>query len=123
MPNAAPAHRPLGYRTRDKRKAEADKRRGTTAQRGYDGAWQKLRKEFLALHPYCECDQHKGADGSVFAQVVDHIESIEERPDLRLEWSNLRAMSKQCHDRHTVRTQGFAQPMRGEGRTLEDFVV
>lgn len=46
------------------------------------------------------------------ATVVDHIMSISERPDLRLEWSNLRAMSKRCHDRRTAREQGFA---RGRG--------
>lgn len=101
------------------RKAVADTRRGNTTQRGYDGAWQKLRKEFLALHPYCECDVCKGKDIWEWAQVVDHIISIQERPDLRLEWSNLRAMSKRHHDRHTVRAQGFARAdQRGEGHTL-----
>jgi 5-methylcytosine-specific restriction protein A len=112
MPYAAPVHRPAGYRNADARKREADQRRGTTAQRGYDGAWQKLRKEFLSLHPYCECDEHQGKDGRVFAQVVDHRKSITEHPELRLEWDNLRAMAKVCHDRHTARTQGFAQGKR-----------
>lgn len=109
MPFAAPVHRHVGYRTPEQRKRDADKRRGNTTQRGYDGAWQKLRKAFLAEHPYCECDDCKGQDGRELAQVVDHIQSIHDRPDLRLAWSNLRAMSKRHHDRHTVRTQGFAQ--------------
>jgi 5-methylcytosine-specific restriction protein A len=107
MPYAAPRHRPLGYRTPQQRKREADKRRGNTTQRGYDGEWQALRKEFLAQHPYCECEEHRGTDGRALAQVVDHIISIEERPDLRLEWSNLRAMTKRCHDRRTARDQAF----------------
>lgn len=109
MPTSAPMHRPAGYRTREQRRDVADKRRGSAWKRGYDADWKALRIAFLAEHPYCECDEHKGKDGRALAQVVDHIQSIEERPDLRLEWSNLRAMTKRCHDRHTVRTQGFAQ--------------
>lgn len=112
MPTAAPAYRPPGYRPPEQRRNEADKRRGSAWRRGYDKEWRALRKAFLAEHPYCECDEHQGKDGRMLAQVVDHRFSIEERPDLRLEWSNLRAMTKRCHDRHTVRTQGFAQGRR-----------
>lgn len=129
MPTIPPAFRPAGYRTPQVRKREADHRRGSSTQRGYDRDWERLRIEFLALHPYCECDVHKGEDERVLSNVVDHIISIRERPDLRLEWSNLRAMTKPCHDRHTAHTQGFAkrreQPEgeeiaapRGRGRTL-----
>jgi 5-methylcytosine-specific restriction endonuclease McrA len=35
--------------------------------------------------------------------VVDHIQSIAERPDLRMMWSNLRSGCKRCHDAHTAR--------------------
>jgi hypothetical protein len=62
MPNAAPVHKPLGYRTPVQGKREIDQRRGKTAARGYDGAWQKLSREYRALHPYCECDTHQGKD-------------------------------------------------------------
>jgi 5-methylcytosine-specific restriction protein A len=109
MPYAAPVHRPAGYRTADQRRAEADRRRGNTTQRGYDGDWQKLSREFRAMNPYCQCDEHQGKDGRALAEVVDHRIPIAERPDLRLEWSNLRAMTKRCHDRHTAKTQGFAR--------------
>lgn len=91
------------------RKREADNRRGSSAQRGYDKAWQTLRLEYLAQHPFCECEDHQGKDERALSRVVDHRISIRERPELRLEWSNLRAMTKPCHDRHTARTQGFAQ--------------
>lgn len=114
MPNAAPAHRPAGYRTHEQRKRQADTRRGSAWKRGYDKDWQALRLAFLAEHPYCECDEHQGKDGRALAQVVDHRLSVDDRPDLRLEWSNLRAMTKRCHDRHTARTQGFAQRKRVE---------
>lgn len=112
MPTAAPMYRPAGYRTPEQRRDAADKRRGSAWKRGYDNDWKALRTEFLAEHPYCECEQHQGKDGRAMSQVVDHIQSIESHPELRLEWSNLRAMTKACHDRHTVRTQGFAQRRR-----------
>jgi 5-methylcytosine-specific restriction protein A len=97
------AHQRAKYR-------EIDRARGTTTQRGYDGTWQKLRLAFLAAHPLCECDDcGAGRIRLTPADVVDHIVPIAKRPDLRLDWSNLRAMAKACHDRHTARTQGFAQ--------------
>lgn len=109
MPTAAPVFRPLGHRTPAQVKKEIDSRRGTTAQRGYDKAWQKVSIEYRAQHPFCECDEHKGLDERALSQVVDHIQPIAERPDLRLEWSNLRAMTKSCHDKHTAKTRGFGK--------------
>jgi 5-methylcytosine-specific restriction endonuclease McrA len=35
------------------RKAEHDKNRPTARQRGYDTAWEKARRGFLAKHPHC----------------------------------------------------------------------
>jgi len=107
VPTAAPVHRHIGYRTTAQRKADIDKRRGSSTQRGYDRAWQKLRLEYLAQHPFCECDEHKGQDERVLSTVVDHIQSVDDRPELRLEWSNLRSMTKPCHDRRTARDQAF----------------
>jgi len=72
-----------------------------TAARGYDAAWKRLRKAFLRDHPLCECPDCDGGKKRVTAaSVVDHKIRIEERPDLRLDASNLRAMAKVCHDRH-----------------------
>lgn len=90
-----------------------DERRGSPSARGYDRAWQRARKIYLQQHPLCECDECKAGElRTTIAEVVDHRISIAERPDLRLEPSNLRAMAKRCHDRHTARTQGFAQTRR-----------
>jgi 5-methylcytosine-specific restriction protein A len=95
---------------------QSDQLRGTAASRGYDKAWQQLRKLYLAEHPLCECDDcQAGTLLLTAAQVVDHRIPISERPDLRLSWMNLRAMSKTCHDRHTARTQGFAQQQQRQG--------
>lgn len=113
MPKRAPIFRPLG-RSREQQQASlrqvADQRRGSSTARGYGADWQRLRARFLAAHPLCECDDCKGGELRVTpAEVVDHIEAIEDRPELRLVESNLRAMSKTCHDRHTARTRGFGR--------------
>jgi 5-methylcytosine-specific restriction protein A len=113
MPARPPVYRPPGWKPweqrEQQRKADIDKRRGSPAQRGYDAAWRRVRGAYLAAHPLCECDDcQAGAKRITPAEVVDHIDTIEARPDLRLSWSNLRAMSKRCHDRRTARDQGFA---------------
>lgn len=78
-----------------------------SSQRGYDARWRVVRAAYLAEHPLCECDQcQAGAIRLTKAEVVNHIREIADRPDLRLDWSNLQAMSKRCHDRHTMRTRG-----------------
>lgn len=95
-----------------------DQHRGSSKERGYDAAWRSLRAWYLSLHPLCECDAcQAGVKRVTAATVVDHRISIAERPDLRLDPSNLRAMNKVCHDRHTARTQGFAQSGRVGARS------
>jgi 5-methylcytosine-specific restriction endonuclease McrA len=85
-------------------RADWDRRRGTASQRGYDAGWRKLRARFLAANPQCE---HPGCRSA--ANEVDHIQSVRLRPDLRLEWSNLRALCKPHHSQRTAREQGFAR--------------
>ena len=78
-----------------------DRRRPTAAARGYDSSWSKLRREFLMRHSQCSapgCDQP--------ATHVDHKLTVEERPDLRLTWSNLQALCASCHSAKTVRQDG-----------------
>jgi len=96
MPSKPPAHRPPGWRSRQQQLKDLDAARGPSSKRGYDAAWQKLRARFLTEHPIC-CEAGCGKP----ATVVDHIETIRTRPDLRLVWSNLRAM---CHPHHSART-------------------
>lgn len=87
------------------KKTQADRRRGSASSRGYDADWRRLRLQFLAAHPLCLfCAD---ADRVTAATVVDHIITIADRPDLRLDWSNLRPLCKECHDRHTAREQAF----------------
>lgn len=87
-----------------------DKGRGSAAARGYDAAWKRCRRLFLAANPWCEAH---GAP--CVALEVDHKESIAERPDLRLSWSNLRGLCKSAHSRRTATDQSFG---RGRGRVL-----
>ena len=72
--------------------------RPSAAKRGYDRDWQRLRLLVLREQPTCAC----GAK----ATDVDHLVSIQRRPELRLVRSNLRAMCKRCHARKTCRVDG-----------------
>jgi 5-methylcytosine-specific restriction protein A len=114
MPRAAPVHKPRGQRDLKDLRRETDRKRPSASKRLYDTAWQKLRKRKLVADPLCQCDDcEAGAKRVTAATVVDHIVPIAERPDLRLDWDNLRSMSKTCHDRHTARTRGFGRAGRG----------
>lgn len=86
-------------------KKTQDARRGSAASRGYDADWRRCRAAFLLKHPLCLFCETAGRVEE--ATVVDHIISIEDRPDLRLDWSNLRPLCKPCHDRRTARDQAF----------------
>lgn len=79
--------------------------RPSAAARGYDAKWRAASKEFLAAHPYCECDTCLRLGRLLPASVVHHM--IPHRGDMQLFWdqANWRAMSKRCHDRHTSSTK------------------
>lgn len=98
-----PAH-PYEPRPRPRwsaRDRERDLARGSAAERGYDGAWHRLRRAYLATHPLCAECQRAGRVRA--AEEVDHVIPIAERPDLRLVWSNLQSLCKPCHRRKTAR--------------------
>ena len=77
-----------------------EKRRLSAHKRGYDKDWYELRTLFIRQNPNCCKCEKPGTD-------VDHIQSVADRPDLRLEWSNLRTLCKSCHSRRTVMDQGW----------------
>lgn len=113
-PCAAPGCGALVLRGRcDAHRKAQDAARGSTTERGYDGAWKRLRAAFLQAHPLCQCPECRDGELRVtVAEVVDHRIAIEERPDLRLDWGNLRSMSKAHHDAHTARTRGWGRATR-----------
>lgn len=66
----------------------------TTTERGYGWDWQQLQAAKLIADPICEL--RIVCRGAV-AREVHHVESVEERPDLRLVWENLRSACIPCH--------------------------
>lgn len=84
------------HKKAERKRYDAD--RGTATQRGYGKTWQRLRRMKLRRDPMCECDECKGQRYA--ADMVHHREPIDERPDLRLVWTNLMSCkSNPCHER------------------------
>jgi 5-methylcytosine-specific restriction protein A len=108
MPTLPPRHRPVGMPSREeaerRRKAALAKQRPSPTAQGYDGAWRKVRRLFIERHPVC-CTPGCGKP----TVDIDHVLPLKERPDLRLNWSNLRPFCRSCHSRRTA-YQGFARP-------------
>lgn len=79
-----------GQRDYNKRRAESDSLYGT--QR-----WRKLSVAFKRRHPCCsECENN----GLVRpTEIVDHIVPAKEDLSLFWEWSNLRALCHDCHNK------------------------
>jgi len=75
------------------RKAEADKRRPTARQRGYDSKWDIERRAFLALPANGKCNRCPNP-----ATVVDHIKP--HRGDRKLFWDrrNWQPLCAHCHN-------------------------
>ncbi|MCP1613985.1 5-methylcytosine-specific restriction protein A [Azospirillum lipoferum] len=100
------------------RKRRFDETRGTARQRGYDRDWEKLR-DAVVIERGCRCEakgcgrivvlRKREATATAPVAHVDHIKSIADRPDLRLERSNLRVLCEPCHNARTARDQGFAR--------------
>jgi 5-methylcytosine-specific restriction enzyme A len=109
MPNRRPLHRPAGVQTYLDRRQERDRTRSPS--RTYGRRWQRLRAAYLSVNPICEC-------GCGYpATVVDHIIAHNGNDALMYDWSNLQAMTKQCHDRKTAaRDGGFGNPLKSRTR-------
>jgi 5-methylcytosine-specific restriction enzyme A len=106
MPFRPPVHQPAGSRTDAQRRAERVASMPSPS-RTYGRRWQKLRAAYLATHPLCEC-------GCGFpATVVDHRVPHNGDDRLMYAWSNLQAMTAQCHNAKTAaRDGGFGNPVR-----------
>jgi 5-methylcytosine-specific restriction endonuclease McrA len=84
------------------RKAEADRRRPSARQRGYDSKWQRESRAFLAdpANRYCACGCGRLAD------MVDH--KVPHRGNMRFFWdrSNWQPMaSSPCHSSRKQRME------------------
>jgi 5-methylcytosine-specific restriction protein A len=75
--------------------------------RTYDRTWQRLRGAYLLQSPLCECGCLRPAE------VVHHKQPHLGDRGLLLDWDNLEALAKPCHDRITAkRDGGFGNPVR-----------
>ena len=97
------------------------KRASDPARKLYKTAqWLKLRQQKLSMNPYCECDFCVGNKRRTLATVVDH--KIPHKGDhaLFFDYSNLRSLSKSCHDSKTATEDGgFGRP-RGARKVAFD---
>ena len=75
-----------------------DTQRGTAAQRGYGGRWQRVRMMFLQAHPLCAACAQQGRVTA--ATDVHHI--VPKREGGSDAASNLEALCHACHSRVTV---------------------
>lgn len=100
----APGYCPPHTKAAEQRRAEADARRGTPAERGYDDRWRRARYAFLSEQPLCRACESTGRVTA--AKVVDHI--IPHKGDRELFWkrSNWQPLCKPCHDAKTAREDG-----------------
>ena len=75
-----------------------DEQRGTSAQRGYGGRWQRLREMVLRDRPYCARCHAEGR--VVMATDVHHI--VAKRNGGQDIQSNLEPLCHSCHSRVTA---------------------
>lgn len=83
--------------------------RGSSASRGYDADWRRIRVQALLRDNYeCQCCKLRGIVKR--ATDVHHQITIEEAPWLRLALSNLISLCKECHSSITAtRDSSFAR--------------
>lgn len=78
-----------------------DQLRGSSAERGYDNEWRKLRLVALRRDNYL-CLECLKDDRPTPAIDVDHIIPISEAPERRLDLDNLQSL---CKYHHRLKTQ------------------
>lgn len=97
-------HKAAGERREQRKKAELDKRRGSSSKRGYGAQWRKARLFFLINHPFCvEC----GKKGILKAATdVDHIIPHKGNQELFWDEDNWQPLCHECHSRKTASEDG-----------------
>jgi 5-methylcytosine-specific restriction endonuclease McrA len=92
MPNRPPFHRAPFHKSHEQRererKADLDRDRPSSWERGYDREWRRLRRAFLMANPWCRPATQD------LACEVDHRVPIQTAPDRRLDWSNLQSLCR-----------------------------
>lgn len=67
--------------------------------------WRRLRAAFLRAHPLCsDCE----AGGRVTAsEIAHHKREVAHSPGQALDWGNLEALCKSCHNRRHKADKGI----------------
>ncbi|NQJ68524.1 HNH endonuclease [Streptococcus suis] len=60
--------------------------------------WQKVRQQALKRDKYRCCWCYAAGKLTTARLEVDHIETVESRPDRALDLSNLRTLCRDCHN-------------------------
>jgi 5-methylcytosine-specific restriction enzyme A len=90
-----------------------DRQRGSSVDRGYDSAWERIAEQ--RRHLDCYLCQACIAEGLVTASsIVDHIIPLHVRPDWRLEINNTQVL---CHPCHTRKSSDDVRRYGGRTRT------
>jgi 5-methylcytosine-specific restriction enzyme A len=110
MPTMPGMFRPAGWRSPAERNSDADRRRGSASERGYDHRWSKASKGHLRREPVCRGCQAVGRVTA--ATLTDHI--VPHRGDTALFWQ--KANWQSCCDWHHVVIKQLLELMywRGE---------
>ncbi len=70
--------------------------------------WKKLSAYYRKVHPVCEhCD-------NAASDITDHIKPYKTHPDLGLDWDNLRALCRPCHNRIGEQVGLVGRPVRND---------
>ena len=68
----------------------------SATERGYGSDWQAVRGAVVNKHPLCIDCRRRGL--TVPTQEVHHVQRIKDRPDLRLDRTNLAPLCECCHE-------------------------
>lgn len=79
-------------------------KRASSAARGYDARWRKVRAAYLAANPVCVVCERRGR--VVPATEVDHIKAHRGNDTLFWDELNWQALCKPCHSEKTVKEDG-----------------
>lgn len=112
MPKRPPVHKPAGSRTLTDRRQDHDRQRGSSAQRGYGGRWQRARLAFLSRAENALCRMCEAEGRTTAAEVVDHI--VPHRGDPVLFWdrSNWQPLCAHHHN-STKKAEEMSGRVRG----------
>lgn len=73
-------------------------------------AWKSKRRNILRRDDY-RCQECKRYGKSITATTVHHIEPLKDKPELRLEGSNLVSLCGKCHERMHDRDNNTLTPL------------